>query len=105
MTQRVYHGTAGHFIGAERCCFRLHTSVGKFRVSTVGCYHPLHSHDVAVEIGHGRMYETYVFDLGEDGEPVAWQEIDSAGYNDAAAAAAGHEAMVRKYENREPTGS
>lgn len=25
----VWHGTAGHFIGAPSCCFRLHTTVGE----------------------------------------------------------------------------
>ena len=98
---RRYHGTPGHFIGARQCCFRLHTTVnGKHRVSTVGCYHPLSQAetDEPVNIGHNRLYETYVFELGEDGVPVSWTEIDSAGYNAEIDAENGHEAMCQKYE-------
>ena len=96
---RRYHGTAGHFIGADRCCFRLHTTINnRFKVSTVGCYHPLHGDvELAYPIGHDRTYETMVFDLlAPEGE--RWSEIDSRGYSDEDDAEAGHEAMCAKYD-------
>lgn len=100
MAEWVWHGTPGHLIVAHSCCFRLHTTVGKHRVSTVGCYHPKGDDSgVPREIGAGRLYETMVFENGPDGEPVEWMEVDSGVYNDEAAAQAGHMAMCRKYDD------
>jgi hypothetical protein len=99
-TDWTWHGTAGHFIAHRSCCFRLHTTVGPFRVSSVGCYHPSDS-ATPHEIGSGRLYETMVFkNDGPDGDPESWSEIDSAAYNDEAAAEIGHLAMCRKWAMR-----
>lgn len=92
-------GTAGHFIGAHDCCFRLHTLVnGKWRVSTVGCYH--REGQKPQEIGFKRKYETMVFEE-RDGQVTDYIGVDFAGYNDEAAATNGHMAMVAKYMERE----
>jgi hypothetical protein len=94
----VWRGCAGHFIAVSSCCFRLHTTVGDYRVSTVGCYHPAGSDPtVPHEIGSGRLYETMVFRNGADGEPLDWTELDSDAYNDEQAAEAGHLAMCWKW--------
>ena len=97
---RIEHGTAGHFIAADRCCFRRHTSVGVCRVSTVGCYHPISRDAEPEEVGFRRLYETMVFVNDSDGQPVSWTEIDSDGYTTEDEAQAGHEAVVAKYEAR-----
>jgi hypothetical protein len=88
----TWHGMPGHFIGWRSCCFRLHTTVGRFRVSTVGCYHPPGSPDEPQPIGAGAdaLYETMVFALDEDGEVVDWAESDGERYATAEAAEAGH---------------
>jgi hypothetical protein len=98
----VWHGTPGHFIGAYSCCFRLHTTVGRYRVSSVGCYHPYDDRSGEPhEIGSQRLYETMVFENdGPGGEPESWSELDSDAYNDEAAAEAGHLAMCRKWATR-----
>lgn len=106
----IYRGMPGHFLGARNCCFHLHTEVaGRYRVSTVGCYHgggeP--TYESRREIGLGRLYETYVFRLGTDGSPTSWGEIEGEiegeGYNEESEAEAGHAAMVRKYVERAET--
>lgn len=94
-----WFGRPGHFIGALNCCFRLHTRVGKYRISSVGCYHP-DKPDKAVEIGFGRLYETFVFRLGKDGQPKEWTEIEGIGSNSEDEANAAHEKMVAKYARR-----
>lgn len=96
---RIEHGTPGHFIGAPNCCFRRHTSVdGLYRISTVGCYHPMGKTEEPMEIiGWNRYFETMVFRLGPDGEPVDWGECESDAYQTAEEAQRGHEAMVEKY--------
>ena len=96
---RVYSGEPGHFIAVRRCCFHLTTRIGDILVSTVGCYHPRGAGDGEPEpIGHRRLYETMVFRIGEDGEPD-WSNIDFTGYMTAGEADAGHEAMLRKWED------
>lgn len=101
-----WYGTAGHFIGAQSCCFHLHTRVGTYRVSTVGCYHHADDPDCQqppVEIGLGRLYETMVFRLAADdfeGDPHDWIELDSDGYNDPDEAEAGHLRMCEKWGSR-----
>ena len=93
-----WHGRPGHFICADDCCFRLHTTVGRYRVSSVGCLH--HKGDESGKpqnVGAGRLYETMVFPLDADGEVVEWSEIDSDAYNDEAAAEAGHIRMCEKW--------
>lgn len=94
----TWRGTAGHFIGSHSCCFRLHTTVGEYRVSTVGCYHPASAiDDTPHEIGSGRLYETMVFRNKVDGEVDAWVELDADAYNDETAAEAGHVTMCEKW--------
>lgn len=94
----IWHGMAGHFIASRNCCFRLHTTVGKYRVSTVGCYHPEGAiNDTLHEIGLGRLFETMVFENDPDGEPTTWCEIDADAYQTAEDASAGHLAMCRKW--------
>lgn len=99
---RKQHGVPGHFIAANRCCFRIHTSVnGRYRISTIGCYHPLSDERMErdpVEVGSGRLFETFVFALGEDGLPSDWSEVDAKGSRDEHEAEAAHESMCQKYE-------
>lgn len=93
----IWHGLAGHFIGAHDCCFRLNTEIGDYAVSTVGCWHSVLARgDEPQEIGSGRTYETMVFRL-EDGQISDWTELDSDAYNDGASAERGHMAMCRKF--------
>lgn len=97
----VWHGVPGHFIGAYSCCFSLHTTIGPFRVSSVGCYHPAGDRSVPPhEIGSQRLYETMVFRNGPDGTPDDWIELDSDAYNDNDAAEAGHLRMCKKWAGR-----
>lgn len=96
----IWNGEPGHFVGAYSCCFRLHTTVGRYRVSTVGCYHPSgteRSQESVREIGYGRTFETMVFENEQHGEPTRWSELDTEGYYDAEAAREGHMAMCRKW--------
>lgn len=99
-TDWIWHGTPGHFICWYACCFRLHTTVGEYRVSSIGCYHPSDDPNRTgkpSEIGLGRLYETMVFRNNSEGEALDYSEIDWAGYNDEAAAREGHRAICRKY--------
>jgi hypothetical protein len=98
--KREYFGYPGHFICADRCKFHVHTHVNGFCVSTVGMYYVRALDMKPTEVGHGRLFETMVFPLGPDGEPSSYSEMECAAYNDAAAADAGHEKMVRKYERK-----
>lgn len=97
----TWFGQAGHFIGAASCLFHLHTHIGKYCVSTIGEYHPRSAGhrgmEEPTEIGCDRIYETMVFELGEDGKPESWSEIDMHGYSERSEAAAGHMKMCRKY--------
>lgn len=99
-----WHGTPGHLIVAPRCCFRLHTTVGRYRVSTVGCYHPPDSPDKPEPLGAGSLslYETMVFRLDASGEVDDWSEIDSERWATEEAAEAGHMAYCRKYAAADP---
>lgn len=70
-----WHGLPGHFICVKDCIFRLHTTVGKYKISTVGAmYITIDGKRRLDEVGHKRHYETYVFDLTSD-EPFL--EIDA----------------------------
>lgn len=105
MTRR-YFGQPGHFIAANYCRFHLHTHVGRFCVSTVGDYHPpklrapREREEQMEQVGLDRFFETMVFALGDNDSPVSWSNIDFDAYNDRDAANAGHERMVRRYEER-----
>lgn len=99
-----WFGEGGHFCGWRQCCFHLHTHVGGYCVSTVGCWHPVDGDRGKPEtIGVNRFYETYVFRL--EGKHHNDSEIDSLTYQDvdfdkiAAQVNAGHLEMCLKYEN------
>lgn len=102
----VWCGYAGHFVGARNCRFHMHTRVGKYRISTVGDYHPPHKPGDEMEtIGAGpdSFFETFVFEVegmgthGE-GEITGWGEIDGERYATAEAACRGHMAYCWKYD-------
>ena len=97
---RVQHkGMPGHLIVSRRCCFRLHSLIdGRWKVSTVGCYHPSSlkerpSYENRETIGCDRLYETMVFDETRGD----WQELDMAAYNREEDAERGHFEMVEKW--------
>ena len=100
----VHHGMPGHFIGSPDCCFHMHTTVrGKWRVSTVGCYHPASEREgrktgPAREIGYQRLFETMVFPVKRG--RVDYTEVDMCGYKNVPEAEAGHAAMVAKYARK-----
>ena len=110
-----WYGSPGHFICAYRCRFHLCTQVGPWLVSTVGEMLPVGmskpTADMEYEdIGSDRRYETMVFRAGRPciapdcacGQPeIDGMDVEAAGYNDRAAANAGHMAMCRKYAMRE----
>lgn len=126
MSARLYMPHAGHLICGNSCAFHLNTYLPTGHiVSTVGEYRPSFSRrhlDQLVktggkepirargddegfeEIGANRLYETMVFKAVAVGSKCCpWSQesgadIDFAGYNTAADATAGHEAMCRKWE-------
>jgi hypothetical protein len=103
--ERRNFGRPGHFIAADSCRFHLHTHVNGYCISTVGEYWmpqlPGRPAPTApTSIGYNRLYETMVFPLGDDDEPSDWSGLECAAYNDADAADAGHEAIVRQYQLR-----
>ena len=100
MAAVVHHGMPGHFIGAQRCCFRMHSTVnGRWKVSTVGCYHPLSGdQETPTPIGAGAdaLYETMVFDLSGEADSE-WAEVHCKRYATEEAAERGHAATIAKY--------
>jgi hypothetical protein len=88
-----WFGQPGHFIGADKCRFHLHTHVNGHCISTVGEYYP-DPGGRAETVGSDRFYETMVFDEEDAG---AGQHVDFAAYNDHRSADAGHAAMVEKW--------
>lgn len=72
-----WRGMPGHFCNAARCCFHLVTQVGRYSVSSIGCYHPdgEASDETRADIGSGRKFETMVFDLQADGYAARWTEL------------------------------
>lgn len=96
-----WFGHPGHFCAAEWCLFHLHTHVGKWCVSTVGDYWPPPldgEKKQQREIGHGRTFETMVFELNAEGEPHDWRELDFNAYDDRDAANAGHIEKCKLWE-------
>lgn len=107
--QWKWFGYAGHFIGGQDCRFHLCTQIGDVLISTVGAYFPPSQDTGPVPIGADRTYETFVFRAGAPcdtdgcgcGQPtIDGREIDSEGYNDGAAATAGHLAMCDRWARR-----
>lgn len=99
-----HHGMPGHFIGSAACCFHLCTDIDdRWRVSTVGCYHPRvlpgeRTIRNRVTIGADRLFETMVFQLKDGNCEGDALEMDP--YNDEEAAEAGHAAMVEKWVSK-----
>jgi hypothetical protein len=91
-----WDGHPGHLIVSYNCHFWLNTTVGRYRVSTIGDYQP-NAKGENEEIGIGRTHETYVFETDEYGAVVSYSEVDTDVYNDCEAAVIGHMKMCRKY--------
>jgi hypothetical protein len=70
----VWCGQPGHLIVSYNCCFRLHTVIGDYKISTVGCYHPMGNTSKLETVGLDRHFETYVFDTTTED---SYLEIDS----------------------------
>ena len=96
-----WFGNAGHLCVSNWCRFHLTTRIGGYLVSTVGEYFPPHATErdcpkKPTTVGLGRTYETMVFEVSGTcecgcGLPlISGCEIEMSGYNDAAAATAGH---------------
>lgn len=114
MSERIDRPFKGHLIVADECHWFRTTDVGDVRISSIGDYRPrIGGVRRPHEIGLGRTFETMVFRLGATvhqcdnaacpmngaREVDEWSEVDVDGYNSAAAANRGHEAMVAKYLN------
>jgi hypothetical protein len=96
-----WFGTAGHFICASRCNFRMHTHVGKFCVSTVGDFRQERDDVEPTKIGHDRLYETMVFDTsryGDGSDDGRWSEVASAAYMTDEQAQRGHLEMCERFD-------
>jgi hypothetical protein len=96
-----WSGLAGHFIGSANCCFHLNTRVGRYRISSVGCYHPDRKSDKPTEIGFGRFYETFAFRVDRNGKIKQYSEIDGIGSNSKDEAEKTHMEMIEKYTKME----
>jgi hypothetical protein len=95
-------GYPGHFVCADRCLFRLHHRVGRYRVSTVGDFYP---GDKRKPLGAGEdsFFETMVFGLSsteECGTVDSWSELEGRRYATAEDAEAGHYLFCLKYEEK-----
>jgi hypothetical protein len=108
MSTTVERGFAGHFIGSNSCRYTRTTDIdGRWRVSTVGDYHPAMSRS-REEIGYKRFFETMVFalspeacDCGCEAQKVAsWSALEAEGYQTLAEADLGHAAMVERWLHR-----
>lgn len=91
-----WDGHPGHFIAAYSCHFWLNTTIGNYRISTIGDYQPF-ERGTNETIGMDRTHETFVFETDDHGEVSVYSEIDTDAYNDCDAATTGHLAMCRKY--------
>lgn len=98
----VQCGFAGHFCAANNCRFHLHTRIGRYRVSTVGEYHPFSSGKRStMGIEDWQFYETAIFEVDGpgthgEGEVVAWDEQAMVYYETGAEACAGHEYWCKR---------
>ncbi len=89
---RREHPYGGHFVAWERCLFRRHTHVGKYRISTIGDFRPHMQYSklgTAEPLSKDMYFETFVLTNGEEEEGIR--------YTTSAEAEAGHEAMIEKY--------
>lgn len=63
-------GQPGHFVGAHRCRFHLHTHLRGFCVSTVGEWFPEGAAEIRpLAAEPGSFYETMIFELDRSGFP------------------------------------
>jgi len=101
----IRHGLPGHLCVASRCCFHIHDvicigDVEAYRVSSVGCYHPggldNATDENREEIGVGRLYETFVFDIRVND----LEQIDSLPANSNEEAEANHAQLLEKWLRR-----
>jgi len=103
---RAHWDRPGHFIGSSECQFGMTDVINGYIVSTVGDYRPPGATTMQ-PIGFRHFYETMVFvDSGkrcvepacECGLPLHnGRDVDFAGYQTAAEAAAGHARMIKAY--------
>lgn len=111
MSNIVELGCPGHFICADRCRFRRHTQVGKYRVSTVGDFFPKHAGPRdRIGAGENDWFETMVFlttgmpEKGNDGcgccEVVDYSELECIRAATAGEAQRNHEAMIQMYKEK-----
>ena len=95
----VHHGMPGHFCAWQRCCFRMHSTVnGRWKVSTIGCFHPLSAdgpEPTPIGAGEDALFETMVFDLHDTANQ--WNEVHCRRYATEEAAERGHAATIAKY--------
>lgn len=100
-----WYGYPKHFIGADRCKFRLGTQVGKYIVSTVGDYVV---DGKKTQIGLDRFYETKVFwavpcppdeffEVPCNCMMIDPSELECVGANDHVTAERNHMTMCRWY--------
>jgi hypothetical protein len=99
-------GCPGHFVLADKCRWRRHTQVGRYRISTVGDYRrePGAPRDT---VNSSHYFETMVFETTdeeeEDSEECGCRRLTSLTpletdrYRTAGEAQRGHEAMVKRY--------
>ncbi len=96
-------GTAGHFVLADQCRWRLHTHVGAYCISSVGNLRdqqgdgPCRLDGAGTGEGPEMFYETMVFE--EDGtlEKYGPLTLGEDRYETTKEAQAGHMKMCRKY--------
>lgn len=100
----------GHFIASNRCAWGRTTLCDHYFVSSVGGYRPYGDGEF-VEIGYGRLYETYVF--AWDGrtvceiqgcgcglpKPDSWGNIDGLPANTREECERNHATMVEKWRH------
>lgn len=104
-----WFGQPGHFILSDYCHHHLCTRIGDYLVSTVGDFRPNSPDSPQREIGVGRLYETYVFNVKDAllcdetacgcVMPVKFErrEIDSLSASNNGEADANHAKMCAKY--------
>ena len=116
-----WFGSARHLCVRVHCRFHLCTQVGKYLISTVGEYWPLHEisngtsecmseylkkNPLGHELGYGRFFETMVWEAGKlcacgcEMPDLAGDELDFAGYKDRKSATEGHLAMCKKWSKK-----
>lgn len=84
----------GHFCAAHHCRWWRHDHVGRYCVSSVGEYYPPSAGGSIDEVGHGRLYETMVFDRARRGGR-RWSEVTMRGAKMYEAAECIHTATVK----------